>query len=155
MTRINLIPASELMDQHLFAEFREIKMVPKALRRSLAAWCKPDMLVRIPKEYVLGPGHVTFFYNKGKYLEQRYAEIKEELLKRGFFFNTESPLDPDNMFKDKDFYKEYEPTDKALAIIRTRIAEEIALKPQWYRYYGKTQCGYPDNQLASTYKDDK
>lgn len=39
MTRINLVPVEELMDQHLFAEFREIKMVPKSLRRSLrAAW---------------------------------------------------------------------------------------------------------------------
>lgn len=39
MTRINLVPPEELMDQHLFAEFREIKMVPKSLRRSLqAAW---------------------------------------------------------------------------------------------------------------------
>ena len=37
MTRINLVPPEELMDQHLFAEFREIKMVPKSLRRSLRA----------------------------------------------------------------------------------------------------------------------
>ncbi len=37
MTRINLVPSQELMDQHLFAEFREIKMVPKSLRRSIAA----------------------------------------------------------------------------------------------------------------------
>ena len=41
MTRINLIHPSELTDQHLFAEFREIKMIPKSLRRSLrAAWQK-------------------------------------------------------------------------------------------------------------------
>ena len=33
MTRINLVPPEELMDQHLFAEFREIKMV--SLRRGL------------------------------------------------------------------------------------------------------------------------
>lgn len=27
MTHINLVPPDELMDQHLFAEFREIKIV--------------------------------------------------------------------------------------------------------------------------------
>lgn len=37
MTRINLVPPSELMDQHLFAEFREIKMVPRSLHRSIVA----------------------------------------------------------------------------------------------------------------------
>lgn len=34
------------------------------------------------------------------------------------------------------FMKKYEPTQKALAIIRERIAEKIAMKPDWYRYYG-------------------
>ena len=37
MTRINMVNVKELTDQHLFAEFREIKMVPKALARSLDA----------------------------------------------------------------------------------------------------------------------
>ena len=41
MTRINLVPPEELTDQHLFAELREIKMVPRSLARSLA-WCTPS-----------------------------------------------------------------------------------------------------------------
>ncbi len=35
MTRINIIPVSELADQHLIAEYREITMVPAALKRTL------------------------------------------------------------------------------------------------------------------------
>jgi deoxyribonuclease (pyrimidine dimer) len=35
MTRVNLVNVEHLADQHLFAEFRELKMVPVALRRSL------------------------------------------------------------------------------------------------------------------------
>ena len=35
MTRINIIPPSELTDQHLIAEYREIFMVPASLRRTL------------------------------------------------------------------------------------------------------------------------
>lgn len=38
MTRVNLVPVTELADQHLFAEFRELKMVPKSLARSLRSF---------------------------------------------------------------------------------------------------------------------
>lgn len=37
MTRLNLVPVAELSDQHLFAEWREIKMVPRSLARSVRA----------------------------------------------------------------------------------------------------------------------
>ena len=157
MTRINLVPPEELMDQHLFAEFREIKMVPKSLRRSLrAAWQrefdKNDMghfdeqrtklaiqavLKKIPPAYTLNTGHVSFFYDKGAYLSKRYEALKAELVRRGFNFNQDSPLDPDNMFQLEAFNNDYDPTPEALVIIRTRIAEKIALKPHWYRYEGK------------------
>jgi len=71
MTRINLVPPEELMDQHLFAEFRE------------------------------------------------------------------SELDPDGTMLATPWCGHYTATPEALQIIRTRIAEKIALKPQWYRYEGK------------------
>lgn len=145
MTRLNLVPPSELMDQHLFAEFREIKMVPKALRRSLQAAIKrvtPDyavaiVLSKIPAEYTLNKGHVSFFYNKGVYLTERYEALKTELIARDFNFNQDSPLDPDNMFGFVEFNHNYEPTPEALNIIRQRITEKIAMKPSWYRYYGE------------------
>ena len=35
MTRINIVHPSELTDQHLIAEYREITMVPAALKRTL------------------------------------------------------------------------------------------------------------------------
>ena len=35
MTRINLVPITELSDQHLVAEYREIFMVGPSLQRSL------------------------------------------------------------------------------------------------------------------------
>ena len=35
MTRINIINVSELTDQHLIAEYREITMVPAALNRTI------------------------------------------------------------------------------------------------------------------------
>lgn len=143
MTRINLIPPAELMDQHLFAEFREIKMIPKSLRRSIISMRKivgtgradAQLVAKIPKEFTLNAGHVTFFYDKGAYLHERYAQLKAELDKRGVNYNRDSLLDPDHIMQGV-WMGDYVPTDAALAIIRERIAERIALQPNFYKYYG-------------------
>lgn len=140
MTRINLVPPQELMDQHLFAEFREIKMIPKALRRSIAAFGVDGVRRRIPREFTLNTGHVCFFYDKGYYLHKRYSEIRAELDRRGINYNKDSQLDPDGVFGGilcPPLNEDYTPTPEALAIIRRRIAEKIALKPWWYRYEGR------------------
>ena len=142
MTRINLVPPSELMDQHLFAEFREIKMIPKALQRSLNARGLLGVCNMVPAEYTLGKGHVSFFYNKGTYLQLRYNVIRIELGRRGIKFDRESKFDPDGIFAYHSALLDnpYRPTDAALALIRARIAEKIAMKPNWYR---KTPPTYP------------
>lgn len=145
MTRINLVPPEELMDQHLFAEFREIKMVPKSLARSMHArekWHYGEGVARVlrmvPKAFTLNKGHVSFFYDKGAYLEQRYEALKAELRVRGINFNELSPLDPDGVFHTSPALRgDYVPTPEALALIRERIASRIAMKPTWYRYKGK------------------
>jgi deoxyribonuclease (pyrimidine dimer) len=132
VTRINLVPPSELMDQHLMAEFREIKMIGPALRRSLRS-CKPHELC-IPEEYVLGKGHVMFFYDKGEYLRKRHGQLVEELWFRGFNITyNEFPIE---YFEREILRKDYSPTPAALALIRARIAEKLAARPGWYRYKG-------------------
>lgn len=139
MTRINLLPPSELTDQHLFAEFREIKMVPKALSRSLRARGLGGVQRSIPSRFTLNTGHVMFFYDKGKYLADRYEQLKAELRFRGVQFNAESVFDPDGLFaSNPKLFGDYLPTAEAFAIIRGRIAEKIAMKPDWYRYCGKS-----------------
>jgi deoxyribonuclease (pyrimidine dimer) len=138
VARINLVPPSELMDQHLFAEFREIKMVPKSLRRSIAARGVSGLV--IPERFTLNRGHVSFFYDKGAYLVRRYEEIKEELRVRGFNFNELSPLDPDGVFDSyPELRNDYEPTAEALETVRERIREKIGMRPGWYRYRGKAR----------------
>lgn len=133
MTRVNLVPVEELTDQHLFAEFRELKMVPKSLARSIKARGLVHVLLTIPSEFVLGVGHVTFFYDKGLYLQKRYNQICKELDKRGIHRNKESVLDEDKVFNEKALWNDYTPTKEALALIRRRIKQKIALKPRWYR----------------------
>ena len=132
MTRINLVSPSELADQHLVAEYREIFMVGPALQRSLKSpnWNKTKET--LPKEFTLNGGHVKFFYNKGKYLHKRYEELIEEMKSRGM-----NP-DPSRTFKREqwpdDLYNDWLPTTKDLEIIRERITQRINQKPDWYRW---------------------
>ena len=131
MTRINIIDVSELTDQHLIAEYREITMVPGSLKRTLVS--KIGYQEKgVPKKCTVNGGHVYFFYNKGKYLNYRYLEIRNEMKSRGFNPdpNRKFPID---IFKNNGLYNDWMPTIKDQEIIRERIAERIASKPDWYR----------------------
>lgn len=134
MTRINLVAPEELTDQHLMAEWREIKMVPAALRRSLRTREQNDILRGIPKQFTLNRGHVSFFYDKIGYLKRRYGALTVELVSRGYKLSS---TDPDVIFQVPEvFVGMWEPDARALGIIRERIATKIAMKPEWYRYRG-------------------
>lgn len=129
MTRINLIDPSELYDQHLVAEYRELFMVGSALQRSLRS---PKWNVsRIPKSFTLNKGHVSHFYNKGKYLYKRYLSIINEMKARGM-----NP-DPDRKFKREQWpdnlYLDWTPSEADKEIVRERIRERVNAKPDWYR----------------------
>ena len=131
MTRINVIPVDQLTDQHLVAEYREMLMVPASLKRSLASKNGMDKN-RIPKHYTLNTGHVYFFYDKGKFLKNRYDSLVNEMKKRGM-----NP-DPDRTFKREqwpdELYNDWQPDDDELLIVRQRIQERIEQKPNWYRW---------------------
>ena len=130
MTRINIIPPSELTDQHLIAEYREITMVPAALKRTLNS--KLGLQIkRINKKYTLNKGHVYFFYDKGKYLNNRYNSLVLEMKRRGFKVD-ESRVFPKYVFP-KALYNDWVPTLSDQKIIRERISYKIAQKPNWYR----------------------
>ena len=131
MTRINLVPVDELMDQHLIAEYREITMVPGSLKRTLVSkgGYNPN---KVKNEFTLNSGHVYFFYNKGKYLNDRYQDIIAEMKKRGFNpdNNRKFPVD---VFKDNNLFGDWTPSDRDLSVVRERIEFRISKKPDWYR----------------------
>ena len=144
MTRINLIPPKDLTDQHLLAEWREIKMIPASLRRSLKTKSVREVLDSIPKKYVLGTGHVKFFFDKHTYLSNRYKLLTEELINRGFaIYHTGSFLD---FCRDIpiEFFNNYTADGQAKDLILSRIKEKLAKRPGWYRYYG----GYDLSKVA-------
>ncbi len=132
MTRINLVDPSELSDQHLVAEYREIFMVGSSLQRSLKSKNWEKTLANIPVKYTLNKGHVTFFYNKGKYLYKRYKLLIKEMKNRGMNPDSERKFKteqwPDELFND------WEPELDDYKVIRARIKEKIEMKPDWYRF---------------------
>lgn len=142
MTRINLVDPNELTDQHLIAEYREIRLLCANFQRSQRS--KTGIrLETIPQQFTLNRGHVRFFYNKGKYLHKRYDILKREMLSRGFNPQNHFPVD----IWTKGSYNDWNPNSADLMIVRERIEERIMSKPQWYRYKGKhlRESGFQEN----------
>ena len=131
MTRINIVEPSELTDQHLIAEYREIFMIAGSLKRTLKSKIGYDKS-KVPKKYTLNKGHVYFFYNKGKYLNNRYQKLILELKKRGFKLSKDR-LFPKEIFINNKLYNDWEPSLDDYKIIRKRIKDKISMKPDWYR----------------------
>lgn len=132
MTRINLVDPSELYDQHLIAEYREIRLLTANLRRSFeTSGLSKD---KIPKQFTLNSGHVLFFKDKGRYIVNRYNALIEEMRNRGF-----TPLHEqiDITVWRPGFYNDWTPTERDKDLVRERIALRVSQRPGWYRYYGK------------------
>lgn len=132
MTRINLVDPLELADQHLIAEYREMRLLCSNLVRTLNS-SSGFVEKKVPKKFTLNAGHCYFFYNKGMYLNKRYNDLMLEMRKRRFDPQFMFPREkwPDHLFND------WSPSEADKNIVRARIAERIQAKPSWYRYYGQ------------------
>lgn len=134
MTRINVVPPKELYDQHLIAEYRETRLLTQNLKRSFAS--KNGLSKqKIPPQFTLNTGHVRFFKDKGLYIHKRYQLLQAEMKNRGFvpkFEEIDISVWPNGYFND------WTPTERDMNIVRERIKEKVAMKPSWYRYYGKS-----------------
>jgi len=126
MVRINIINPRFLADQHLIAEYDETLMLLGYVKRYPAL-----EIEKIPKKYKLGQGHILFFKNKLKYLENRFELIKKEMRKRGFSTNIYIDLSKFN----KKLIQDWKPKSSDKEIIKKRLIEKINLKPNYYRYY--------------------
>ena len=92
MTRINLVDPSHLTNQHLMAEYRELPRIFTAVKKLFdeGKWDSYINSGQIPDTYILGEGHVKFFYNKLYWLGRRYIDLYHELTSnRKFNIDTE------------------------------------------------------------------
>ena len=120
MTRINLIDPSELHQKHLVAEYREIVRV-----FDLARKCQHELhKKKIPGAYTLGTGHVTFFYDKLRFVSDRYDSLCVEMVNRGFTCNR-IPKHELEQGIDKSLFWNYAPTTEAIRINRERISDRL------------------------------
>lgn len=122
MTRINLVPPSELCDQHLLAEHRELTRIPNAVAKG------KFNLQGQPTDYKLGEGHVRFFFNKLAFLKRRYDELHLECKARGF--NVQY-IWPENLPQNVELWADYQATSEALALNRERIALRLPIKARF------------------------
>lgn len=125
MTRINsAINVKNLTDEHLLAEHREIKRLPNVFLKVKS---------KIPEHFVLGTGHVLFFTNKNIFTLNRYIEIHQECINRGF--NVEDYRNNWNVYNCNIDYK---PTINEYNLLIERISTRIhESKKEYFHYCGK------------------
>lgn len=120
MTRINVVPPSELSDKHLGAEYRELPRIFGLVRAAAERGERPTDS-RNPAEYVLGKGHVRFFYPRLGYLQKRYEQIVAECYKRGRKVSFAEAPTPKGI--SEEWFGDWVPDDAAMALNRQRILE--------------------------------
>ena len=142
MTRINLVPPSELADQHLLAEYKEIHNVGSMLEKSMKSPRWQKTLLNLPEQFTLNEGHVKFFYDKGYYLYRRFNALQVEIAQRGFKYDVTREFDssvwPFELFND------WTPTEADMELVRRRIRLRISQykDPSWYRWTGRSRPSY-------------
>lgn len=133
MTRINVVPVSELMDQHLLAELRELPRMFTYIETHMQGKQYSG-----PTEYTMGTGHMKFFSDKARFLFKRMIALDEESVKRGFNFNFDKLTWIERYLGiGTAFDKDYTPTEDALKVNRERLSSKLLERPDFYRYYGK------------------
>lgn len=127
MTRINaFIPVEELSSKHLIAEHREIKRIPNHVAKHFSKMS----LTKIPKQFTLNTGHVTFFFDKGKFTYERYEKLYEECRRRKFnvtYFGHAWDIYSDISL---NWYKDLEVNSQERLRIQTLIKDRIQSNEQ-------------------------
>lgn len=151
MTRINTIDPSDLTDEWLLAEWRELPRIPNSI---LSGKAKIDFK-KIPDQYRLGTGHVLFFYNKLNYLQKRHAMICKELDKRNIKRDPLVRVDLsslDNVLRGC-LCKDWQPSQKDHNVNIERLQERFDLRKRAYHMTvnnakQKIDCEHSFNQYC-------
>lgn len=140
MTRINTILATDLTDQHLLAEYREITRIFALVAAACQKHSVPAILAKIPANYRMGAGHVLFFYDKLAFIERRYFALRDEVLQRQFKITLKDDIVAFRQVIDGRFYRDFEPSKQDMAVNVERLIEKIIAKPNWYKMRGSPIC---------------
>lgn len=124
MTRINCVPVGELTSKHLVAEYRELPRVFGLVRAYQDRGGRPDSIATHgqPPAYVLGKGHVLFFYTRLLWCRLRYLELVDEMRRRGY--SPKYTVPPEEGLRP-EWYGDWGVTPEAMAVNRARIKERL------------------------------
>ena len=125
------IDQSCLTDEHLFAESRELKMLPSLYKR-----VGDKSKSKVPSKFTLGKGHMLFFLYKPAYTWHRYDDVLWELRKRGY--NVKDEGYRWDVYQQSGCLDTYKETGEEANIVRQRIIERIQSSPkEYFHYYHK------------------
>lgn len=124
MTRINLVDPAVLTNAHLMAEYRELPRIFTTVAKDPIY----ASAVQKPQHYVLGKGHVIFFYDKLHWLVKRYNNLYHTLVARDY--NLDHTLF-DKIFKNaidllaynKQLANDYKPRPEDIYLNMARLAK--------------------------------
>lgn len=118
MTRINCVPVTELSGPHLVAEYREL---PRVYALAEAAYERGETHADHPDVYVLGPGHVRFFYSRMGFIIKRHRDLIREMQRRGYKTSFTSP--PPVSYWPRTYRRQWQPGPADMALNRARLKE--------------------------------
>lgn len=133
MTRINAaIPPSWLTKRHLLSEHREIKRIPNVIKSGRFNMDKQPIV------FTLGTGHVKFFYDKQKYLYNRYVSIYNECIRRGYNVTDYSEAwdcfhGPNQRLDLVGFWNDWHETDETRILLSERINDRLGIIDKSYK----------------------
>lgn len=130
------INVEKLTDEHLFAEQRELKMLPSLFKRIGFSSIK-----KAPKEFTLGKVHMLFGVYRPVYTLNRYKKVFAECIKRGYNIEDESW----RWDVYGEFQNDYEETGLEKNILIERISERILSSPKSYFHYNHKRISKEDS----------
>ena len=137
MTRINLVPVEELSDQHLIREYNEL---PRCIKQNIDTR-------NTTHRYTLGKGHMKWAKKHSAFLINRYSDLCNEMIFRGFTVNY--PFENLYLYHCSHTIvsnnHNYIPDDLDILVSRNRIIEKYLLKPDWYRWTKRDTPHYLEN----------
>lgn len=141
MTRINCVPVEELADKHLMAEYRELPRIFTLVENRYRSY-KPVLEDDFPTHYVLGKGHVKFFFDKLYWILRRHRKIHDELKYiRGYNIKI---MDISKKLP-RHLFGSWEPTIDDIKLNRIRIYQRIESKPHLYKWTKRDVPNYLQN----------
>lgn len=131
--RINIINPRYLTDQHLVAEYREMKMITYYYVKSSEKTGGIDKS-KISERYTLNTGHAYMWYDKFGYIEKRFKAICKEMRRRSF------KCDYDKLNYTgipRSAFGDFVPTEEDIEVNLSRIIDRLYKQPDWYKFEGR------------------